>query len=75
MSAGGIKHSIGRPRCRRRLPFATLDFLAAAKPRGPPASVVLTDWVSTTIAVGAASRAPIARTQTIRIHNQQSRQA
>jgi hypothetical protein len=32
-----------------------LIFLAASKPRGPPASVVLTDWLSTTTAVGAAS--------------------
>ena len=34
--------------------LAALDFLAASKPRGPPASVVLTDWLSTTTAVGAA---------------------
>ena len=72
---------IGRPRvstatCRLR----PLIFLAASKPRGPPASVVLTDWLSTTIAVGAASRpsasrAPITRTQTIWVHNPRSRQA
>jgi hypothetical protein len=60
--------------------LATLIFLAASKPRGPPASVVLTDWLSTTIAVGAASRpsaspAPITRTQTIWVHNPLSRQA
>src|SRR3954468_23021488 len=30
--------------------------LAASQPRGPPASVVLTLWVSTTAAVGLASR-------------------
>ena len=60
--------------------LAALGFLAASKPRGPPASVVLTDWLSTTTAVGAASRpsasrAPITRTLTIWVHNPLSRQA
>jgi hypothetical protein len=56
MSADVIWHSFGRPSvstamCRLR----PLIFLAASKPRGPPASVVLIDWLSTTTAVGAAS--------------------
>ncbi len=62
------------------VPLAALDFLGGVEPRGPPASVVLTDWLSTMIAVGApsrpsASRAPITRTQTICVHNPLSRQA
>jgi hypothetical protein len=44
--------------------FAALDFsatpslslLPASKPRGPPASVVSTDWLSATTAIGAGSR-------------------
>src|SRR4051812_31133942 len=31
-------------------------FLPASKPRGPPLSVVLTDWLSSTAALGEASR-------------------
>src|SRR5271165_2040407 len=80
-SRGVTWHSIGRPSvstamCRLR----PLIFLAASKPRGPPASVVLTNWLSTTTAVGAASqpsasRAPITSTLTIWVHNPLSRQA
>jgi len=33
-----------------------LTFLPASKPAGPPLSVVLTDWLSMTPAVGLASR-------------------
>ena len=36
--------------------FAALDLLPASKPRIPPLSVVLTDWLSMTPAVGLASR-------------------
>jgi len=60
--------------------FAALDFLPASKPRGPPASVVLTDWLSTTTAVGAgsrpsASRAAITNTLMIWGHSPLSRHA
>jgi len=44
--------------CRLR-PFT---FLPASKPRGPPASVVLTDWLSITPALGLASRPAASRT-------------
>ena len=60
--------------------LAALDFLGGIEAARPPASVVLTDWLSTTTAVGAASRpsasrAPITRTHTIWVHNPLSRQA
>jgi hypothetical protein len=38
-----------------------LIFLAASNPRGPPASVVLTDWLSITPAVGLSSRPSASR--------------
>src|SRR5208283_1424688 len=79
--AGVTWHSIGKPSvstaiCRLR----PLIFLPASKPRGPPASVVLTDWLSTTTAVGAAwrpssSRAAITSTPMIWVHNPLLRQA
>jgi hypothetical protein len=37
------------------------DGSVASKPRGPPASVVLTDWLSITPAVGLASRPSASR--------------
>jgi hypothetical protein len=39
--------------------FAALDL--ASKPRGPPLSVVFTDWLSITPAVGLASRPAASR--------------
>ena len=44
-----------------KMPFASFDFLPASNPRGPPASVVLTDWLSITPAVGDASRPSASR--------------
>lgn len=41
--------------------LAALIFLPASKPRGPPASVVLTDWLSITPADGLASRPATSR--------------
>jgi hypothetical protein len=38
-----------------------LTFLAASQPRGPPLSVVLTDWLSMTPADGLASRPAASR--------------
>ena len=81
VSADVIWHSIGRPSVSTATwRLRPLIFLAASKPRGPPAWVVLTDWLSTTTAVGAASRpsasrAPITRTHTIWVDNPLSRQA
>jgi AraC-like DNA-binding protein len=40
------------------------------KPRGPPASVVLTDWLSTTTAVGAASRPSASRAPRALVENE-----
>jgi hypothetical protein len=36
--------------------FSAFDLLPASYPRGPPLSVVLADWLSTTPADGLASR-------------------
>jgi hypothetical protein len=38
-----------------------LTFLPASNPRGPPASVVLTDWLSMIPADGLASRPAVSR--------------
>jgi hypothetical protein len=43
-----------------------LIFLPASKPRGPPLSVVFTDWLSMTPAVGLASRPDASRDATTR---------
>ena len=60
--------------------LAALDLLGGVEAARPAASVVLTDWLSTTTAVGAASRpsasrALITSTLTIGVHNPLSRQA
>src|SRR5512143_714448 len=49
------KFRVGRPR-ETRMRARPLIFLPASKPRGPPASVVLIDWLSITPADGLASR-------------------
>src|SRR5713226_5854385 len=59
--------------------LAALDLLAGVIPCGPPASVVLTDWLSMTPAEGlasrpTASRASISRTWLICRHRPLSRQ-
>jgi hypothetical protein len=58
--------------------LAAFDF--ASKPRGPPASVVLTDWLSMTPAEGLGSRPTISRacnnsSKLIRSNTPLSRQA
>jgi hypothetical protein len=58
--------------------LAPLIFLAASYPRGPAVSVVLTDWLSMTPAVGLASRPAASRDRITRewlmvCHNPSSR--
>jgi hypothetical protein len=38
-----------------------MTFLPASNPRGPPLSVVFTDWLSMTPAVGLAARPALSR--------------
>ena len=54
---GSSRPSVSTSRCRLR----PLIFLPASKPRGPPLSVVLTDWLSMIPAVGWASRPAASR--------------
>ena len=68
MLAGWTTSRSGRPsvsvsRCRLR----PLTFLPASKPRGPPASVVLTLWLSMIPAVGEASRPACSRAAMSRV--------
>ena len=60
------------------VPLATLDFLGDIEAARPPASVVLTTGCRRQSPSRgfhpSASRAPITRTQTIRVHNPRSRQ-
>src|SRR5262249_44890560 len=49
-----------------QVPLAALDFFPASYPRGPPASVVFTDWLSITAALGVPSRSSSRRRSTRR---------
>jgi len=53
-------------RIGRDMPFAALHLLAASNPRGPPASVVFTGWLSITPAVGLPSRPAASRARMTR---------
>jgi hypothetical protein len=62
------------------MPLAAVIFFAASKLRGPPASVILTDWLSIIPAEGlgsrpAASRACSNSSKLIRSNTPPSRQA
>jgi hypothetical protein len=46
---------------------SSLSLLPASKPRGPPLSVVFTDWLSITPAVGLASRPAASRAAITRV--------
>ena len=46
---------------REKMPFAPFNLLASVEPARAPASVVLTDWLSITPAVGLASRPSASR--------------
>src|SRR5438093_9015129 len=51
-------------RIDEQMPLAASDFFPASYPRSPPASVVLTDWLSMMAALGVGSRPSTCRTST-----------